>query len=178
MKTAALFVVLAALSMPVVALDKDPKTESGLQQLVAGVAKERKAIMQVLKDYEKAFRAKDLDGIMAIYDPDVVAYDITPPLRYEGAAAYRKSWQQFLETYDGPLEMEIRDLKLSFSGAVAVTYNLERFSGKLKGGEHSEIWVRVTDVYSKKDGKWRIVHEHASVPVDFATGKAVMDLKP
>lgn len=178
MKKAAPLLLLASLSMPVVALEKDRKPESGLQQLVAGVAKEHKAIMQVLKDYEKAFRAKDLDGIMAIYDPDVVAYDITPPLRYEGAAAYRKSWQQFLEAYDGPLEIEIRDLKLSFSGAVAVTYNLERISGKLKSGERSETWVRVTAVYSKKDGKWRIVHEHVSVPVDLTTGKALMDLKP
>jgi len=176
MKNAALLCLLVALSLP--ALAKEKKLDSGLQQLVADVAKERKAIMQVIKDYEKAFRAKDLDRIMAIYDRDVVVYDVTPPLRYEGAADYRKSWQQFLDAYEGPLDMEIRELKLSFSGALAVTYNLERFSGTLKGGKRIEIWFRVTDVYSKKDGKWLIIHEHVSVPADLATGKALVDLKP
>jgi ketosteroid isomerase-like protein len=138
----------------------------------------RKEIMQLLNGAEKAIRAKDLNSIMALYDADVIAYDIAPPLQYVGAAAYRKTWDGFLQMYNGPLDVEFRDLRLSFSGDLAVSYSLERISGTLKDGKHSDLWFRVSDVYSKKNGKWLIVHEHVSVPIDFATGKAALDLKP
>ena len=32
--------------------------------------------------------------------------------------------------------------------------------------------VRVTDVYRKIDGKWLIVQEHVSVPIDFSRAEA------
>jgi len=134
--------------------------------------------MQLLADYEKAFRARDINAIMDMYSPEVVAYDIAPPLEYKGRDAYRKSWENFFAAYEGPIDMEIRELQLRWSGGLAMTNNLERFTGTLKGGQRSEIWVRVTDFYEKKDGKWRIIHEHVSVPIDFTTGKAALDLKP
>jgi hypothetical protein len=36
----------------------------------------------------------------------------------------------------------------------------------------------VTDVYRKIKGKWLIVQEHVSFPVDLATGKADLLSKP
>ncbi len=39
-----------------------------------------------------------------------------------------------------------------------------------------EFVVRVSDVYRKIDGKWLIVQEHVSVPIDFTTGKPVPDM--
>jgi ketosteroid isomerase-like protein len=38
--------------------------------------------------------------------------------------------------------------------------------------------VRVTDGYRKIAGNWLIALEHVSVPVDLATGKAVLTSKP
>ena len=41
-----------------------------------------------------------------------------------------------------------------------------------------DMTLRVTDVLRKIKGKWLIVHEHDSVPVDVATGKADLTSKP
>jgi hypothetical protein len=38
--------------------------------------------------------------------------------------------------------------------------------------------VRVTDVLRKVNGKWLIVQEHVSVPVDLATAKADLTSRP
>jgi ketosteroid isomerase-like protein len=38
--------------------------------------------------------------------------------------------------------------------------------------------VRVTDVFRKLDGHWRIVQEHVSFPVDVSTGKADLLSRP
>jgi ketosteroid isomerase-like protein len=40
------------------------------------------------------------------------------------------------------------------------------------------VWTRFTECYRKIKGHWVVVHEHGSVPADFETGKAVLDLTP
>jgi ketosteroid isomerase-like protein len=49
---------------------------------------------------------------------------------------------------------------------------------KRKDGNPIDVNIRVTDVLRKAKGKWLIVHEHVSVPVDLATGKADLASKP
>jgi ketosteroid isomerase-like protein len=51
-------------------------------------------------------------------------------------------------------------------------------SGTLKGGEKFDTWVRFTEGYRQTNGHWRAIHDHISVPVDLATGTAVLNLKP
>ena len=42
-------------------------------------------IRQRIEDTVKAIGAKDIDGVMAFYTPDIVSFDLGPPLRYAGA---------------------------------------------------------------------------------------------
>jgi len=144
-------------------------------------AKNNEAAIRELYDrWASAFRARDIDGIMSVYTPGdaVVAYDIVPPLQYVGKEAYRKDYEVFLAQYDGPIDIEYRDLRIVASGNVAFLHALERISGTMKNGQKSDIWVRATSGLRKIKGKWLIVHDHISVPFDLNTGKAVLDLKP
>jgi len=61
---------------------------------------------------------------------------------------------------------------------VAFIHSLERISGTLKSGQKSEVWVRATSGLRKINGKWLIVHDHISLPVNLEAGKAALDLKP
>jgi uncharacterized protein (TIGR02246 family) len=130
--------------------------------------------------WARAFGARDIDAIMSIYAPgdEVVAYDVAPPLQYRGKDAYRKDYLEFLAQYDGPIHVEYRDMRIMSSGDVGLIHALERFTGKLKNGQQSDMWLRATSGLRKIDGKWFIVHDHVSVPVDFETGKAALELKP
>ena len=137
-------------------------------------------IRAVYDAWAKAFEAKDLDGIMAVYAPGdaLVAYDVVPPLQYVGKDAYRKDYQEFLAMYEGPIDIEYRDLRIMSSGDLGIINALERMSGTLKNGQKSDIWLRATSGLRKINGKWLFVHDHISVPADFETGKAALDLKP
>ena len=137
-------------------------------------------IRQLLDRWGKAFRAKDINAIMALYVSGnaVVAYDIVPPLQRVGRDAYRKNYEEFFAQYEGPLDYEFRDLKIVAGDDVAFIHCVERMSGTLKNGQKSEIWVRVTSGLRKINGKWLIIHDHISVPTDFETGKAMLDLRP
>jgi ketosteroid isomerase-like protein len=34
----------------------------------------------------------DLEGVMSLYAPDIVSFDLVPPLRHVGAKAKEKNW--------------------------------------------------------------------------------------
>jgi ketosteroid isomerase-like protein len=40
------------------------------------------------------------------------------------------------------------------------------------------MWVRFTSCFRKIHGRWLDTHDHVSVPTDFDTGKARLDLTP
>jgi uncharacterized protein (TIGR02246 family) len=159
-------IVTAALSPPVSAAPPAAKSEAEIRQL--------------LTRWQKAFRAKDIDAVMAVYASGVtvVAFDVVPPLEKVGKESYRKNYEEFFAMYEGSPDVEVRDLRIVAGKDVAFIYCLERMSGTLKGGQRSDIWLRVTSGLRKIAGKWLIVHDHVSVPADFETGKAALDLKP
>ena len=137
-------------------------------------------VRDVYERWAKATRARDMNGIMSVCAPGdtLVAYDIVPPLEYKGYEAYRKDYEEFLAMYDGPVEIEFREMHIVAGNDVAFIHALERLAGTMKGGQKSDLWVRATSGLRKINGKWLIVHDHISVPVDFETGKAAMTLKP
>ncbi|HLZ92463.1 MAG TPA: nuclear transport factor 2 family protein [Candidatus Acidoferrum sp.] len=137
-------------------------------------------IRKLLDRWTKAFRARDLDGIMSIYEPGqaLVSFDIVPPLQYTGFEAYKKDYKEFLDQFQGAIDVEYRDLNIIAGDTVAFSRGLERMTGTLKNGQKFDAWVRFTECYRKTNGHWLAIHDHISVPVDLDSGKAVLDLKP
>ena len=71
----------------------------------------------------------------------------------------------------GPLKFDISDLSVTTDGKLAYSHSIQHVKWTGTDGSPMEMTVRVTDVYRKIDGKWLIVQEHVSVPMDYATGK-------
>jgi uncharacterized protein (TIGR02246 family) len=145
-----------------------------------GSANSQAEIKALYDRWAKACQAKDIDAIMSIYAPGdaVIAYDVAPPLQYKGKEAYRKNYVEFLNQYDGTIHVEYRDMRIVSSGDAGFIHALERYTGKLKNGQTSDLWLRATSGVQKINGRWRIVHDHVSVPMDSKTGKAALNLRP
>jgi ketosteroid isomerase-like protein len=117
---------------------------------------------------------------MAYYTPDdsLLVFDALIPRQYVGAAAFRKDWEGFLATYPGALHAEVSDWKSETDGNLAYGHGMFKSSGPDKDGKPLDLTLRVTDVFKKINGKWLVIHERVSWPVDLATGKADMSSKP
>ena len=135
-------------------------------------------IKRVIEKFVEALRAKHLDGIMSMYAPELVSFDVVPPLQYVGADAYRKRWEEALSLVPGQIDYEIADLSITVGDDIAFTHSFNRLSGTLNNGQKIGNWLRCTACFQKINGKWLIAHMQASVPVDLETGRAVLDLKP
>ena len=136
------------------------------------------AIKRVIEGGVNAVRNKDIGGVMSLYAPEVVSFDIVPPLRYVGAEAFRNVWEEVFSSFQGPIGYEIHDLTISVGDDVAFTHSLNRISGTMNAGLKTDLWLRWTACWRSINGKWLIVHHQNSVPVDLQTGRAVLDLKP
>lgn len=136
------------------------------------------AIKRVIERYVEAICAKDLDGIVSIYVPDLVAFDVVPPLQYVGAETFRNHWEEVFSSLPGPVSSEIADLSITVSEDMAFTHSFIRLSATLPTGQQIGNWVRWTACWRKIGGQWLMVHEHVSVPADVLAGRAVLDLKP
>src|SRR5271166_4001982 len=75
---------------------------------------DEQAIRDLESRFAAAFNAKDVDAIMRVYVPDqtLVVFDVAPPRQYVGADAYRKDWESFFATFQGPVKFEITDLSI------------------------------------------------------------------
>ena len=141
-------------------------------------AKNEAAIREMIGGFVKAIRAKDIFGVLSVFAPEVVSFDLGPPLQHGGGEAFMKRWQELFESFQGPIDYEVRDLSITVGDEVAFSHSLNRIAGTMKNGQKTDRWLRWTACYRKNHDKWRIFHEHVSVPADLKSGKAVLDLKP
>ncbi len=120
----------------------------------------------------------DLEGVKSIYAPDIVSFDIVPPLQHLGAEAQWKNWEDVFSAYRPGLRYEIRDLAITVGGGVAFGHSLNRITGTLKNGNKTDFWLRWTACFRNMDGAWLIAHHQASVPIDPQSGSALLNLEP
>ena len=125
--------------------------------------REEADIRALLETIEKAHSNKDAAAIVAPYARGAVVCDLAPPLCHRGMNLQVK--QAWLDTWEGPIERESRDLDITVSGDFAFCHGFYRLGGTPKAaGRPISFWMRATVCLHREGGVWRIVHEHTSVP--------------
>lgn len=148
--------------------------------VVHGQTNDEEQIRALENRFAGAFKAKDVNGIMANYDhsPNLVFFDVVPRREYRGWTAYRNDWQSFFASIGPIATFEVKDLSINVDGDLAYSYSFQHYLATTKAGGSKEVTVRVTDVYRKSGGEWLIVQEHVSVPVDPQTLKPDLAQRP
>ncbi|CAM3504646.1 YybH family protein [Stackebrandtia soli] len=121
----------------------------------------------------RAIADKDAAALAAANDGAIVVFDAVAPFVHRGAETNARK-QQWLAAYRTGIGHEIRDLEITAGDDLAFCHFLVRISGTMLDGTEVDMWVRATSCLRKRDDGWKIVHEHASVPFDAETGKAVV----
>ena len=132
-------------------------------------------IEALFKRLARAHADHDADAIVEAYVPDAVIYDLAPPLVRRGMN--RDNVTAWLAGWDGPIQIDARDVNLTVDGDLAFVSALNRMRGR-QGSEDQDMWYRTTTCLRKASGRWRIVHEHSSVPFYMdGSYRAAVDLK-
>jgi ketosteroid isomerase-like protein len=142
------------------------------------VSVDEAAILALIDARHQAHHDKDGAAIAAGYAADAAVFNLAPPLTHHGVDVNEK--QTWLDSWEGPVEIESRDFKLTVSGDFAFGHGYLRMSGTKKGQEAKvDFWMRSTLAFERQGDGWRIVHEHVSVPFYMdATLRPAFDLRP
>ena len=131
------------------------------------------------KGFAAGLYAKNVDKVMSYYAREgLFVFDVSPPREHVGWADYKKDFADLFAAYPGPATMQLSELSITVVGSVAYGHSVQDVHFTAADGTVTEAVVRVTDVYRKLGGKWKIVQEHVSVPVDLATLKPDLLSKP
>ncbi len=98
-------------------------------------------------------------------DPDLVFFDVAPPLKYKGWQEYEDGFRKTATEWKS-LKLSLGpDFKAYKSGNFAwLTYTLD-FEIEPKDGAPMKAQARGTDILEKRGNEWLIIHEHVSAPI-------------
>ncbi|CAM3879072.1 YybH family protein [Isoptericola cucumis] len=126
----------------------------------------------------EGLRARDLEALRRLYTPDVVSFDMEPPLQHAGVDAKLENWARVFAAFQ-EVGYEVRGLAFAVDEHVAWGHGFGRLSGTLRDGTTTPgMWVRVTFGFRRTAEGWRIAHDQVSVPLRLPGATGATDLEP
>jgi uncharacterized protein (TIGR02246 family) len=123
-------------------------------------------IRALIERWAKAVREENRTGIRADHDSEILMFDVPPPFLSRGLDAYMETWENFLSCSEKPVAFDLRDVKITAGKEVAFVTAIGRCAGVDPKGKREELEFRLTMCLRKIDGRWRIMHEHHSLPAE------------
>jgi len=121
-----------------------------------------KQIRELVERWAAAVHAGDLETVLADHSPDIVMFDVPPPVHgIRGIDAYRDAWPPFFAWQARGASFEITSLEVVAGTDVAFAYALLR-CGMPQDDPASRL--RLTLGLVKEEGRWVVSHEHHSFP--------------
>ena len=81
-----------------------------------------------------------------------------------GAEAARQAFRWLATRFSNGKDFRLELVAAGASGDLAYTVGYEHTAFSMDGGPVAPTTLRVTHVYRREDGEWKIVHRHADVP--------------
>lgn len=126
--------------------------------------KDEGAIRELIENWASAVRNKDIEGILAHHSPDILMFDVPPPLQSKGIEAYRKTWDLFFAWSPEKPTFDIQAMNVTAGNDVAFVTALMRCAGKSEN--QAGLDFRLTVGLRKIGDQWVITHEHHSMPAE------------
>ncbi|MBA2933615.1 nuclear transport factor 2 family protein [Sphingomonas sp. CGMCC 1.13654] len=130
------------------------------------------AAIKALENYIQT--ETDMDKLAPYYAPDALVLDIYAPGIYKGREQIKAGFAPQLATIRS-MKHDMAEMNVATNGRFACAAMQIHFDTVLKSGQALKMSVREIDAFKKIGGKWQIVQQHVSLPVDAKTGMAVVD---
>src|SRR4030095_10214739 len=122
------------------------------------------AIRDLVENWARAVRAKNLEGLLPHQSPDMLMFDVPPPEQSKGIEAYKKTWDLFFAWAQDSGVFDIREMNVTAGSDVAFVTALMRCAETEANGDKVELKFRLTMGLRKIGGQWTVIHEHHSIP--------------
>src|SRR5690606_5731379 len=99
---------------------------------------------------------------------------IFEPGTFKGTDAIYKGFEEQMSKMQS-MKSDMPDINIATNGNFACAAMTLHFNAKMTDGSTTDITLRQLDAFKKINGKWLIVQQHISFPVDAKTGMGVLN---
>jgi uncharacterized protein (TIGR02246 family) len=121
-------------------------------------------IRALIERWAKAVREENRDEIRADHDSEILMFDVPPPFLSQGLDAYMKTWEVFFSSAEKPVAFDFHGVRITAGKDVAFATATGQCVDIDPKGKREELKFRLTMGLRKIDGRWRVMHEHHSLP--------------
>jgi len=122
------------------------------------------AIRELIENWAKAVREKNLSGILANHSSEILMFDVPPPVQSKGIEAYKKTWDLFFSWARDFGVFDIDEMTITAGDDVAFVSAVMHCAGAEANEDRVDLQFRLTVGLRKINDQWIITHEHHSVP--------------
>ncbi|HEY2823003.1 MAG TPA: nuclear transport factor 2 family protein [Candidatus Acidoferrum sp.] len=123
-----------------------------------------RAIRTLIDRWSEAVRNEDLATIRADHDANILMFDVPPPFLSRGIDAYMATWKLFFSNVEKPVMFNFEDIEVTAGSEVAFATAKGKCVNIDRTGKREPLDFRLTMGLRKIEGKWRVMHEHHSLP--------------
>jgi ketosteroid isomerase-like protein len=98
------------------------------------------------------------------HDADILMFDVPPPFQSRGIDEYMATWEAFFSSSEKPVRFNFTDIEVTAGADVAFATAVGHCVNIDKKGQREPLDFRLTMGLRKIGGRWRITHEHHSLP--------------
>jgi uncharacterized protein (TIGR02246 family) len=123
-------------------------------------------ILALIERWTAAVRNEDRAAIRENHDADMLMFDVPPPFQSRGLDAYMATWETFFSTVEKPVAFDFHDIEITAGEEVAFASAVGSCVYFTSKGKREPLQFRLTMGLRKVGGRWRVTHEHHSVPAE------------
>jgi uncharacterized protein (TIGR02246 family) len=134
------------------------------EQPLSHATAEQSAIRALIERWSKAVRDQDRAAIREDHDAGILMFDVPPPFQSRGIDAYMATWETFFAASEKPVTFNFTDVEITAGVDVAFATAVGHCVTVSKDGQREPLDFRLTMGLRKIGRRWRITHEHHSLP--------------
>jgi ketosteroid isomerase-like protein len=93
---------------------------------------------------------------------DALWFDI-PPFASKGVQPALKMFDRVFNNFRS-CKVDIMETNIMLNGNMGIVCTIQKVNIVMKNGDTKLVLIRQTDCFEKRNNKWQLIHQHASVP--------------
>jgi uncharacterized protein (TIGR02246 family) len=138
---------------------------------------ESNPVTTMFENYTSRVLSKDVEAFLELYAHDTLVFDAWGTWEFAGVDAWRPMVTMWFESLGDKLcEARFTEVVATVRDDVAFAHAAVRYAEVTADGEQVDSMMnRITVTLEKRDGEWKITHEHTSMPLDMQSAKGIFD---
>jgi ketosteroid isomerase-like protein len=124
-----------------------------------GAKQDKQALFSIVKEMSESMTGAQSTRHWA---DDALWFDI-PAFASKGVQPALKFFDRVFSSFRS-CRVDILEVDTVVNGNMGVVCTVQRVNVVLKNGDTKLLLVRETDCFERRDGEWKLIHQHASVP--------------